>query len=696
MKHILSFLLLVAAMMPTLAPAQGAASSASAPTARPHPAKRPFPQMNLPDRRAQGQRAIDVLGTRLPEIADWYGKSADEFRSMLLRDRRLKIDQRGRLLVEEELDVPLPVEPPSSPGTFAPRPASPAPSAASGSLTGALAPLDQTFFLHSRPGAARTIYVNFRGAQLGGTAWNGSGATLNALPFDLDGIPYSFTAVELERIQYIWQRVAEDFAPFDVDVTTEPPPADRLTRSGSSDTVFGTTVLVTSRSGVYSCSCGGVAYIGIFDDTSDYYKPALVFYDALGGGNERYVAEAVSHEAGHNMGLLHDGFSGGGYYSGHGSGPTGWAPIMGVGYYQPLVQWSKGEYATANNVQDDYVVMAGNGLPLRADDHGNTSGTATPLAGSSAGGMTPLASQGVIERPSDVDWFSFSSSAGTISFNVQPAARSANLDLLIELRNAAGQLLASANPVDALPASLSHVAPMAGTFYLTVQGVGKGDPANGGYGDYGSVGQYAVSGTVPSAAGQSPVALASASPTSGTAPLSSSFSSAGSYDLDGSIVAYEWNFGDGTAVATGASASHVYANAGSYSAQLKITDNSGLSATRSVTITVQPPVVAKTVRVADIAMSLDVNRNGSAQASAAVTVRDASGNLLPGATVTGRWSGVVSRNLSAVSGSNGVVTLESPRTRSRGTFVFTVTGVSLSGYSYQPTLNAETSDSITR
>ena len=28
------------------------------------------------------------------------------------------------------------------------------------------------------------------------------------------------------------------------------------------------------------------------------------------------------------------------YYKGHG----GWAPIMGVGYYKAVVQWSKGEY----------------------------------------------------------------------------------------------------------------------------------------------------------------------------------------------------------------------------------------------------------------------------------------------------------------------------------------------------------------
>jgi PKD repeat protein len=683
MKHTQRFLMLVMAALTTLASAQVKAPAAGASPVASHPAKPAFPQLNLPERKSQGQRAIDLLGERLPDVAAWYGKSPNEFRALLLQDRRLKIDQRGRLFVEDELEAPLPVTPASS--------------AASGSLTGTLAPLDQTFLLHSRPGASRTIYLNFRGAQISNTAWNGSASTLTALPFDTDGIPYSNSTAELERIQYIWQRVVEDYAPFDVDVTTELPPADRLTRSGSTDTVFGTTVVITSRSGVYSCSCGGVAYIGIFDDTSDYYKPALVFYDALGAGNEKYVAEAISHEAGHNMALLHDGYSGGSYYSGQGSGVTGWAPIMGVGYYQPLVQWSKGEYATANNVQDDYLVMSNNGLPLRADDHGSTLATATPLSGASASGITPLATEGVIERPSDVDVFSFASGAGTLSFNLAPAARAANLDALIELRNDAGTLLASANPVDALAAALSWTAPSAGTYYLSVQGVGKGDPLTTGYTDYGSLGQYALTGSVPSPASQAPVASMSVTPSSGTVPLTSNFSSTGSYDPDGSIVAYEWSFGDGSALATGPAANHVYNAAGSYNAQLKLTDNSGLTTTSSVTISVQAPVVLIDMKVANIAMSLTQNKSPTARANATVTVqRDVGGGAVASATVTGTWSGIVSGSASGVTDSSGVVVLASPNTKSSGTFIFTVTSVSLNGYSYQPGLNTETSDSITR
>jgi PKD repeat protein len=659
-----------------------AADPASAAASRPHPAKRPFPQLDLADRKSSGQRAIDLLGNRLAEVAEWHGKSAEEFRSMLLRDRRLKLDKRGRLFVEDELDAPLPVDS--------------APSSPSSLLNGDLLPLDQTFALHSRAGAQRTIYLNFKGAMLGGTAWNGSGSTVTALPFDTDGVPYSFSTTELQRIQYIWQRVAEDYAPFEVDVTTEAPSADVLTRNGATDQVFGTTVLITSRSGVYNCSCGGVAYIGIFDDTSDYYKPALVFYDALGAGNEKYVAEAISHEAGHNMGLGHDGYSGGGYYQGHGSGATGWAPIMGVGYYQALVQWSKGQYATANNVQDDYAVMVGNGLPIRLDDHGGTAATASPLPGTAVNGLISFSSSGVIERPDDVDMFSFASGPGTVTLSVNPAARSANLDLLIELRNSSGALLASANPVDSLPSSLSYTIPVAATYYVGVQGVGRGDPLGTGYTDYGSVGQYTISGSALAGAGQPPIAALTATPVSGTVPLAVGFSASGSSDPDGTVVAFEWTFGDGSAPAVGSSASHVYAAAGNYSALLKVTDNSGLTSTKSVTINATNAVAAQSTHVADIAMRLVAVNNRSMRALADVTVHDADGRALPGATVNGRWSGLVSGKASAVAGNNGVASLQSPGSRNGGTFVFTVTGITLPGYNYQAGSNTETSDSITR
>ncbi len=668
--------LLVASLL-SIGAAQAAGPAHAAP---PHPAKPAFPQLNLPMAKAQGQQAIDALGARLDDVAAWYRKSPDEFRALLLNDRRLRIDRRGRMFVEDELDAPLQVEPAQTQSQV---------------QNGTLLPLHQTFLLHSRLGAQRTIYLNFTGAVLTNTAWNSNGNTITALPFDIDGVPYSFSTAELQRIQYIWQRVAEDFAPFDVNVTTEPPPADVLARNTATDQIFGTTVLITSNTNVYSCSCGGVAYLGVFDDTSHFYKPALVFYNLLGGGNEKYVAEAVSHEAGHNMGLLHDGSPTSGYYTGHGSGATGWAPIMGVGYYQALVQWSKGQYAAANNVQDDYAVMQSNGLAVRLDDHGNTPGAATALQSVTEGGVTSLVAEGVIERPGDIDVFSFSSGVGAVTVSVGPSARSPNLDLLVELRNSAGVLLASANPLDALPASLSFNVGAPGSYYVSVQGVGKADPLTTGYTNYGSLGLYAVAVSAPTAASQPPVAAATATPASGSVPLTVGLSASGSSDPDGSIAAYVWNFGDGSPPATGLTTSHVYNSAGTYTAQLTVTDNSGLSATKSLTITVNPVVTVVPMRVADIAMSLGGGWN-SARAIANVTVRNGDGALVNGATVSGTWSGLVSGSGSALTSSTGVATLTSPNTRARGTFIFTVTGVTLPGHGYNPALNSETADSITR
>jgi hypothetical protein len=494
----------------------------------------------------------------------------------MLHDRTHRIDQRGRVFIVEELDKPLPATTAAAAGS-------------TGLIDGTLAPLDQTFLLHSKPGAKRTIYLNFKGATLSGTAWNSAG-TITALPFDTDGVPYTFSTAELQRIQYIWQRVAEDYAAFDVNVTTEAVPLEQIIRAGSTDDVFGTTVLITSSTGVYNCSCGGVAYLGVFDDTSEFYKPALVFYNQLGGGNEKYVAEAISHEAGHNMGLNHD---------------------------------------------------------------------------------------------------------GTATFTVSPAARSANLDAWVGLRDAAGNLLANINPADALNASFSVVLPAAGTYTLSVQGTGKGDPLTTGYTNYGSLGQYAVTASYPTPGSLAPTAVITASTLRGTAPLTVNFSGTGSSDADGSLVAYDWSFGDAT-TASGSTAAHTYGTPGSYSAVLRATDNSGLSASSSVIITVDAPVVVVPMSVADIAMSLKLAKNGSATATAAVKVLDVNGLPVAGASVAGSWSGLVARNSTVTTDSTGVARFTSPSSRSSGTFRFTVNSVVRSGYTYTPLNNTETTDFINR
>ncbi|QNP61597.1 PQQ-dependent sugar dehydrogenase [Streptomyces genisteinicus] len=85
--------------------------------------------------------------------------------------------------------------------------------------------------------------------------------------------------------------------------------------------------------------------------------------------------------------------------------------------------------------------------------------------------------------------------------------------------------------------------------------------------------------------GRSPVAQAAADRTSGKAPLTVAFSSAGSADPDGDTLRHAWRFGDG-ATSTSANPTHTYTANGRYTAELTVTDSTGKQAGASVQITV--------------------------------------------------------------------------------------------------------------
>lgn len=359
-----------------------------------------------------------------------------------------------------------------------------------GSSSNNLAVLDlnQTFSLQSNPNAKHTIYLDFDGHATSGTIWNSSfnnSQDIITASYDTNGDINTFTSSELQNIQWIWQRVAEDFSPFDVNVTTQDPGTNALTKSGSGDTEWGIRVVIGGSSDDwYGNGAGGVAYLNSFNWSND--TPVFVFEDKLGNGNEKYTAEAVSHEVGHALGLNHDGTSTTSYYS----GSNGWASIMGVGYYQELTQWSKGEYADADNKEDDLAIIAGggNGFGYRRDDYGDSLNNAAFLA--TSGGV--ISSQGIIEQSRDYDFFSFYTDAGNVSFNILPAARGANLDILAQVYDSSGSLIATSNSPDSLTASFDLNLVTPGQYYLAVTGTGK----SGVYSDYGSLGQYKISGDV--------------------------------------------------------------------------------------------------------------------------------------------------------------------------------------------------------
>ncbi len=626
-----------------------------------------FPEQAF-NRISRGAEIPAALGSRFPQIAAWYNHSELELRAICQQDRTLRMDRQGHLHYVCEGLLPLQNAVATAQTT----------SGSSG--TSAITAVD-AFLLHSKPGASKVIYLDFNGHTTSGTIWNSNftgGAEIITPPYTNDSIvSTSFSTSELDNILSIWQRVSEDYAPFDVDVTTEDPGLEALRKTTTTDTQFGVRVCIGGSSyDWYGAGAGGVAYLNSFSWNSD--SPCFVFTSQLGSGNAKYTAEAASHEAGHTFNLSHDGQTNGtSYYQGH----ANWAPIMGVGYYVDVVHWSKGEYSLANNLQDDTAIISGV-VGYRTDAHGDTITAATPLSGS-----TPTAS-GIIERRTDADLFSFTAGAGPVSFTATPAAPSPNLDIQLALYDGLGTLITFADPTG-MGSTLSTTLAQ-GTYYLAVDGVGTGDPTTA-YNDYGSLGQFSLTGSITPSTGVAPTAVAdNSAPTSGTAPLNVTFSSNGSYDPDGSIASYSWDFGNG-ATSTAANPVYTYTTPGTYTASLVVVDNSGLSSVAdTVTITVQNN---NYVYVANIAMSRSTSKQGT-QATATVTVRNQNGALVSGATVTGQWSGLTSGTVSKTTSRTGTAALTSTRTKSTGTFTFTVTGITISGSTYSPANNTETSDFI--
>ncbi|WP_447007710.1 ThuA domain-containing protein [Saccharothrix isguenensis] len=82
-----------------------------------------------------------------------------------------------------------------------------------------------------------------------------------------------------------------------------------------------------------------------------------------------------------------------------------------------------------------------------------------------------------------------------------------------------------------------------------------------------------------------PTAKATATPSSGQAPLPVTFSGAGSDDPEGAALTYAWTFGDG-GTSTETEPTHTYTANGVYNAQLTVTDPSGKSGVTNVEVTV--------------------------------------------------------------------------------------------------------------
>lgn len=408
-------------------------------------------------------------------------------------DESVRVDYLGRVLViEPEHSEIEPDHSEAAPNPGSPQSATPA----------ADVPLSEAFELHSLPGANRTIYLDFTGHSLAGTIWQDQNTEDTSddytneqmlMPaYSDDGDRTTFSNAERQVIIDTWSAVAEDYAAFAVNVTTEEPAQSALDRTNSSDLVFGARAVITDSANTIaaSCGCGGIAYVGVFDYAgfNTYLGPSLSFGDP--GRSGKFLSDIVSHEVGHNVGLSHDGTQSLGYYGGR----DGWAPIMGVGYYEPLVQFSNGSYTGGNENEDDFAVATATGLPLRSDDHGDTRATATSLT-------LGTEDDGFITTRADVDFFSFRASSSSHGIDVTLPSVSPNLDVQIKLFDSSGTLVSTTNPnlfrsstevATGLDASLTATTIVGRTYFVEIDGVGYGLGTSTGYSDFGSRGEYRI------------------------------------------------------------------------------------------------------------------------------------------------------------------------------------------------------------
>ncbi len=327
--------------------------------------------------------------------------------------------------------------------------------------------------LQTLPGAKAVVYLDFNG---GPGPWVGWG--------DFVALPSGSTNAEIREV---WQRVAEDYQGFNVNITTDVLVFNKATPTNRQHVMI--TPTNTAAQGA-----GGVAYVGSFNTSADEVNWA--FYTT--GKNS---AEVVSHEIGHTVGLSHMGqnFADGThneYYLGQGSGDVSWAPIMGGAYYDNLTQFSKGDYANPSNTENQLAIIANNNnnLAYRADDDGATFATAKYLE---ILDNNTVSNEGILETTGDVDAYRFTvTTSGQVSITVNPVNASPNLDILASIyKSDDSTLVTSANPATTLPATVTAtLAP--GDYTLKVTGTGYGNPLTTGYSNYGVVGAYLISGTV--------------------------------------------------------------------------------------------------------------------------------------------------------------------------------------------------------
>jgi chitodextrinase len=174
--------------------------------------------------------------------------------------------------------------------------------------------------------------------------------------------------------------------------------------------------------------------------------------------------------------------------------------------------------------------------------------------------------------------------------------------------------------------------------------------------------------------------------------LSCTFDASGSYDADGTIQSYLWDFGD-NAIDSGEIIIHTYQEAGTYSASLTVTDNGDSTdiTSQNITVTEEP---TNTMHIGDLDDTSAPSRwrwwarRWGWQPRVTITVNDANENPVTGATISGMWSGGIKRMGVCITDKMGQCTVTSQRIRnSKDEVMFTVDNIIHTELTYMSTDN---------
>jgi len=333
--------------------------------------------------------------------------------------------------------------------------------------------------LNSYPTAASTIYLDFNGQAVTGTLWNGGSSIFCEAALLSD-----------TQIEEIFNRVAEDYRPFEINITTD---STTFLRTPINKRIR---IIITPTSS-WKPNVGGVSFTGSFkwgDDT-----PGFVFSDRL-NNNTKNIAECCSHESGHTLGLSHQSKYNVNcalvetYNTGIGSGTdeTSWAPVMGSSYGKNMTGWNDGPTPSGcSNLQDNLsIITTSNGFTYRSDDY-TDSLNATTLALTS----NSFSVAGLITTSNDKDAFTFYlDHTKRISFEANPYAvglknDGANLDIKMMLYDESKNLIRTYDPADNMSVDIDTVLTK-GQYYIIMDGTGNNNTSN-----YGSLGSYTFNGT---------------------------------------------------------------------------------------------------------------------------------------------------------------------------------------------------------